>query len=265
LKDSLDLLFELSNEDRLSILTALQGSPSKLTEISVAIKLPNQETSRQVARLSTLDLIYRDGKGLYNLTPYAEQVIALMPGFEFLSKYRSYFKTHTATSIPKEFQLRIGELASCALIEDPVTNQYEIQQVITGANEYVWSMVEQVNITLGKHTEDAIRRGANHRVIMPNNLVPSEPYRSYIRNWGPDHPMRSSRAERRFVDNISVALIMSEKEVACILFPTIDGKMDYLGFKSKDSEAHKWCRDLFMNYWEVATESVPKSLAELIY
>ncbi len=103
MKDSLDLLFELSNEDRLHILTTLQSKSLKLTELSTEVTLPNQEVSRQLARLSALDLCFRDGKGLYNLTPYAEQVLKLIPGFEFLSKHRSYFRTHTAGGLPLSF------------------------------------------------------------------------------------------------------------------------------------------------------------------
>ncbi len=45
---------------------------------------------------------------------------------------------------------------------------------------------------------------------------------------------------------------MSEKEVAYISFPTINGRFDYLGFTSKDEGAHHWCNDVFLFYWEEA-------------
>jgi predicted transcriptional regulator len=257
----LDLLFELSNEDRLRILTALQGSPLKLTEISIAIKLPNQEISRQVARLSTLDLVYRDGKGLYNLTPYAEQVIKLIPGFEFLSKNRSYFKTHTTKNLPLEFQLRIGELISCEPIRDVVTSLAEMQQMITETRDYIWSIVEQPNITNAKLTGDAILRGVENKIILPSNMIPSDPYLRYLKGLSPDDPLRSARSERRFLDDLAVSLVMSEKEAPWVLFPTIEGKLDYYGFKTKGDNALKWCRDVFMHYWELASAATPEKLS----
>jgi len=261
LKDSLDLLFELSNEDRLRILTNLQVKPSKLTELSTEIKLPNQEVSRQLARLSSLDLCFRDGKGLYNLTPYAEQVIKLIPGFEFLSKHRAYFKTHTAGGLPTEFQLRIGELSSCAPINDVVTSLSEMQQMIGEAEEYIWSIVEQPNITNAPLTEDAVRRGVQNKIILPRNLVPSDAYLHYLRGMGPDHPLRSAKMERRFLDKLQISLVMSEREAPWILFPTLDGKLDYSGFKAKGGEALKWCGDVFMHYWETATTVAPEKLS----
>lgn len=264
MKNSLDLFFELSNEDRLSILTSLQVKPLKLTQISSQLKLPNQEVSRQLARLVALDLCYRDGEGLYNLTPYAEQAIKLIPGFEFLSKNRSYFKTHTARGLPLEFQLRIGELSSCVPLSDVMTTLYDIQQKITEATEYIWFITEQGNIMIGGSIEDAIRRGVEYKVILPRNITPSEPYTHYIKGWGPDHPLRSSKAQRRYLDSLPVALNMSEKEAPQILFPTLEGKLDYTGFKANGGEAHRWCRDLFRYYWENASTEAPKRLRDLL-
>ncbi len=94
MKDSLDLLFELSNEDRLRILTTLQDGPSKLTQLSNKLQLPNQEVSRHLTRLVTLDLCYRGGDGSFRLTPSAEHAIKLTSGYDFISKNSTYFKTH---------------------------------------------------------------------------------------------------------------------------------------------------------------------------
>ncbi len=75
----------------------------------------------------------------------------------------------------------------------------------------------------------------------------------------------SSSAHRRFIESIPIGLIISEKEVGSILFPTLDGRFDYYGFKAKGKEANKWCEDLYLYYWERATEKVPKNLAELMF
>ncbi len=44
---------------------------------------------------------------------------------------------------------------------------------------------------------------------------------------------------------------MNEKKAMCS-FPTLDGKIDYASFISKDQKFHDWCRDVFLSYWEKA-------------
>ncbi|MBC8223278.1 DUF1724 domain-containing protein [Candidatus Bathyarchaeota archaeon] len=67
--------------------------------------------------------------------------------------------------------------------------------------------------------------------------------------------MEDGRLINRKMEQFDVFLWMSEKEVAILSFPTLDGKFDYLGFTSKDDRALEWCFDLFRYYWESA---VPK-------
>jgi predicted transcriptional regulator len=264
MKEALDLFFELSSDDRDNILNALQTKPHKLTELSTKTGLPNQEVSRQLVRLSNLDLCFRDGEGMYNLTPYAEAVLKIVPGFEFLSKYRSYFRTHTASMLPIIFQERLGELLTCTPISDAITNQYEVQQLIMNAEKYIWSITEQGNLTNAKLVEEAITRGVENRIMTPDDVAPSEAYIDYVRHWSttPNHPFKSSRASRKFLEKINIGLIVSEKEAAQILFPTTEGKLDYAGFKANNTEALRWCHDLFNHYWETG-KGPSKRLSDL--
>ncbi len=57
------LFFELSNEDRLSILLKLMDEPMKLTHLSRELGLTVQESSRQLARLTGIDLVTKDPDG----------------------------------------------------------------------------------------------------------------------------------------------------------------------------------------------------------
>ncbi len=264
MKDALDLFFELSNDERLNILIALREKAMKLTQVSAALKLPAQEVSRQLARLVTLDLCYRDGEGDYNLTPYADHVIELTPGFGFLSRNRAYFRTHTAGRLAPQFLIRIGELNACTLISDVLTNIYEVQQMVNNSSESLRFIIEQGNVTISSSIEKAIQRGVNYRVMVPNRIVPSKPYEHYIKTWGPDHPLRSQNAERRYLNEIPVITAFSEKEAPQIMFPTIEGKIDYVGFKAADERGRAWCSDVFDYYWERAVTTTPKQLRELL-
>jgi hypothetical protein len=92
---------------------------------------------------------------------------------------------------PSQFQLRIGELSSCVPISDVMTNLADIQTMVEGASEDIWYMHEQGNVPLAHSLEDAIKRGVEYRVLMPNDIKPSEPYTQYIKSWHPNHPLRA--------------------------------------------------------------------------
>ena len=56
--------------------------------------------------------------------------------------------------------------------------------------------------------------------------------------------------EFHFVDDAKVAIAMNEDEAGVCLADT-KGKLDMdRGFKSDNPESYKWCRDLFLHYWE---------------
>jgi predicted transcriptional regulator len=67
------------------------------------------------------------------------------------------------------------------------------------------------------------------------------------------------------MEKLPLGLAVSDKEVSQILFPTLDGKLDYAGFKATDKESLKWCRDLFTYYWEnQSTKMMPSSFRDLL-
>ena len=66
------------------------------------------------------------------------------------------------------------------------------------------------------------------------------------------------RVPVRASDSALIFIAMSEKEVAALAFPSAEGRFDYLGFTASDEEAHRWCRDLYLHYWDAAR--VPESL-----
>ncbi len=66
----------------------------------------------------------------------------------------------------------------------------------------------------------------------------------------------SGLLEERVLEKLDIYLCMSEKEVATVAFPCLDGKFDYFGFATTDKRAHKWCLDLFHHFWR---DALPRS------
>ena len=244
-----NLLFELSNEDRLRILLELQERAMRLTHLSEKLDLTVQETSRHLSRLSDAKLILKGVDGSYRPTPYGKHAMRLLLGFEFLSKHREYLTTHTISHLPDEFVNRIGNLINCTFTEDVMVAFHRTENVIQEAKEYVWILSSQILMSTLPFLEEAVKRGAKFRLIVPEDMIPPPGFKPI--------PTIPNLIERRTLKRVDAIIVMSEKE-ARFAFPTIDEKMDYIGFGSTDESSHKWCSDLFLYYWGRAKRGKPK-------
>lgn len=237
LMDALDLFFELSSEDRLSILTALEDKPAKLTHLSNELKLPNQEVSRQIARLIALDLCYRDGEGNYNLTQYGSISLKLLSSYEFLSRNKRYFLSHDASVLPYQFINRLGELSVCSFKGDFVTNYVLEGEMAMQAEEYVYSMGDQINAHSPPIVAEKLKLGVEFRSIFPETIVPPPGFRP------------AAGVDRRLLPKVQVGMVITDKK-AMFGLPTLDGKMDGENFVSEDQKFRRWCLDLFNYFWD---------------
>ena len=95
-----DLNFELSNEDRFSILYMLVERPVKLTGLSKKIGVTHQQCVRHLNRLVKTGLVVKDPEGFYCLAPYGELTLRQYRGQQFTAKHRDYFNKHMLTDIP---------------------------------------------------------------------------------------------------------------------------------------------------------------------
>ena len=251
-----NLLFELSNEDRLRILNAIDKEATNVTNLSNTLGLTTQECSRHVSRLSKARLTSKDVEGLHHLTPYGELILKQLEGLKFISQHSSYFISHTLAGIPPEFIFRIGELAETTYVDDVMVTFFGLEKLLQKAEEYVWTITDQYLADTIPLFRKAVERGVRQR-----NIEPKDYYRYHYQDEDRKAFERLRIAgllEERVVDRLHIHLYMSEKEVAGISFPLLDGRFDYLGFTSKDQESHKWCKDLFLNYWERAPTRVDR-------
>ena len=247
-----NLFFELSNEDRLRILLQFQEKAMRLTHLSEKLDLTVQETSRHLSRLSDAKLIKKDVDGSYHLTPYGEHGIKLLSGFEFLSKHREYFTTHTISCLPHDFISRIGDLVNCTFEDDVMLAFHGLENTIQEAQECVWILSNQILMSTQPLLVKAVKRGVEFRLILPEEMTPPPDYKPT--------GLKTELIKMRTLKRVDVAIAMSEKE-AGICFPTTDGRIDFLGFgipQLTNERSHKWFRDLFLYYWERAKPGVPK-------
>lgn len=113
-----DLMFEVSNEDRLRILLRLVEGGMSVTGISRELDLTTQEASRHLSRLNDVGLTRKDAEGSHNVTPYGRLIIKQIQGVRFASEHVGYFSNHVLEELPVEFVYRMGELAGSTYVDD---------------------------------------------------------------------------------------------------------------------------------------------------
>lgn len=254
------LLFELSGGNRMDILLLLKKTPLKLSHISSKLDFTVQETSRNVARLSEADLIFKDVDGVFHLTPYGEEALLQLSGFRFLFENRNYFLNHSLRLLPRQFQSSIGMLEGSRLAEDVMISFRNIEEMIAEAQERVWILTNQVLASTIPYLTQAIERGAEFRLLMPKDFVPTPSIREIVDNPIFEKATRTQKLDCRFLVEFGAFMCLSEKEVSAIGFPDLGGKFDYVGFKGHNSFVMDWAVALFLRYWSEASSQIPDQL-----
>lgn len=249
------LFFELSNEDRLSIILKLTNQPLKLTHIAKALDLTVQEASRQLSRLSEIELVTKNPDGFYVLQPYGRHALRLFPGFQFLTEHVDYFNRHTLGLLPERFMGRIGELRGCVPVTALMKTFSNIERLMREAEEFFWYKSDE-NLISSNHyvlALDALERGIEIRCIEPRGYRPPP----HIVDTISDEiktAIDAYRGKEKLLDKvfekIDLTMYMNEKELGILAFPTMTGEFDYMGFSSKDPKVLEWCKNLHSYYWD---------------
>jgi predicted transcriptional regulator len=232
-----DLLFELSNEDRLKILLGLDKGPKNLMKIAKELDTSAQGTSRNIARLVETSIICRNSEDEYELTQYGSVSLKLLSSYEFLSKNRQYFLSHDVSVLPYQFINRLGELCASSFQGDFITNYVLEGDMAKQAEEYAYSMGEQFNVNATPIVEEKLKLGVEFRTILPETIVPPSGFRP------------AAGVERRLIPKVQVNITITDKK-AMFGLSTLDGKIDNANFVSEDPKFRKWCLDLFNYYWD---------------
>lgn len=251
LKKLCNLLFELSSEDRLTMLTCLREEPMKLTHLSQRLKYTPPEASRNLSRLSEAKLIERDPDGVYHLSPLGEEALRLLDGYCFLSKHSEYFSTHTLKDIPGEFTDRLGALVNAEQPREIMSILSTAEKMMAEAEEYVLTIADSFPMSWIPWEIESVMRGVKNLTINPRDLQLSNEMKDVVRHERVVLAAAgvSKLLEERWLDRVDVFLMMSEREVAGIAFRTVGGGFDHMHFSGRDLRFHGWCKDLFEYYW----------------
>jgi predicted transcriptional regulator len=252
-----NLLFEVSNENRYKILTALQEKPLRITDISRDLELTSPEARRHLLRLNERGLIQRDIDGYYNLTPYGKNSLILLNEFEFISKNQEYFKTHDSLSLPSKFLKDMGKLMKTKLITNTMDFIRYTQNLLKESKKRVSVMVDQFPMTFLPNIVEAIDRGVTIRIIESKDQI-LQPNLSELTSEESKAVIRTKTTplyQRRILENVQLQFFLSESQ--CVFsFPLTNHQFDYTGFLCDEEISLDWCNELFDYYWSQASPRI---------
>lgn len=236
------LLFELSSPERMAIMLDLKKDRLSMSQISRKLDHSMPETSRHLQRLEKAGLIRKGREGLFELSQFGGLSLALLSGLGFLSDNVEYFSGHDLTRIPYEFVDRIGELRGSRPGTSMARTLEETEETLSDAQEFAWIMSDGTHQRIGRLLlEKTKKAGFDTRGIFAED-TPS------LHLFPP-----GSGVQRRVLANLDVLVVATEK-AARFALPNSSGKFEY-GFSGTDPRFLKWCKDLFLYYWERANRS----------
>ena len=236
-----DLFFELSNTARLEIMTKLQDEPQRLSHLSNNMDLTISETSRHLQRLSDAKLTQKDHNGSYLLTPYGENVLNQLQGLDFIARNLAFFNDHDLSLIPYEFRNRIGELSKSTRGSHIFTGLEDAEKAIKATEKQMWILTDRSFNRLAMTLKGKLSSTFDCRIILPASTMP--------RDSDAPIPSTAPGVQKRALPKVDVMVLVADDEAA---FATsrLNGEMDYTGFHAKDPVSYKWCKDLFLYFWD---------------
>ncbi len=248
-----DLMFEVSNEERVRILRVIKKKRNSFSGIARELDITTQEVSRHFNRLMEAGLTTRDRDGYPSLTPFGSILLRQLEALRFTSDHRNYFVSHKADLLPDMFLSRLGELNGLKFRDDVMVTISDIIRIIQEANEYLLDINVPYVAAAFPHIRDAYDRGIPGKFLHGTDLrVPEEMKGARDDSFTDELVREVARKgiyEERYME-VDVMLYMNEKEVAILCFPTLNNQYDFVGFTGDDALAHEWCRNLFYHLWE---------------
>jgi predicted transcriptional regulator len=248
-----DLFMELASETRFSLLISLSKRPSRLSTLSRELDTTAQDVFRNLNRMINEGLV-KKSDGEFSITEYGSLVVHQIPYFTFLRTHRKFFETHSlsASGIPTEYLLRLGELARCTTVNSVTEVFQRLKKIESGANSLVRAMVAQAWPEEGEIFIDRASHGVQVQAMVGHNtIVP----KSVIDTVGDtlEKLTKGGFFTTKMIEKVSIGIYICDNAQAGVMFPRKEGEVDMTTlFVSEDSRFCSWCSDLFDHFWQGA-------------
>ena len=253
------IFFELASDQRLAILFKLNRQQSKteaynLSKLAKQLNITMQEIHRNLNRLLDAGLIEKDSTGIFSLTTFGNAIITQISTFDFLSRNKEYFSTHTLGSETRmKFIQRIGALNNSEYVPGLVAVIELWKRIYRESKEYIFGMLPQIPLDLIETVIPKIKLegGIKFNYILPQKAMVPKKRSELQESTGFNKFIKTGIVERRMVDRMQIATVLNEKQ-ATVMFPMAKGQEEAdmnSVFYSEDPLFHEWCMDYFKYSW----------------
>jgi predicted transcriptional regulator len=247
-----DNLLELASEQRLNIIFNLLEKKLTISKLADLLDVTKPEVHRNVMRLTKAGLIERDSDGNYGLTTNGRATIIQISSLMFISENKSYFSTHTLGNLEPKFIQRLGSLQNKKQINGFVRVFEEWNKIHENAEKYIYNIL--VEVPYSKEIIDVIHSKLEKNVMIRSifsekAVIPGNRKKTFEEK-GFQKFVVSGLLERKIKEDISVAVLVTEKEAAAF-FPNAIGEVDLsVMFFSTNPDFLDWCYDYFEWCWK---------------
>jgi predicted transcriptional regulator len=222
----------------------LLDGEQRLSHISKDLDLTLSESSRHLQRLSDAKLIKKDSNGLYLLTSFGENVLSQLQGLDFVSRNSDYFNDHIMSTLPYEFLNRIGELNNSVRSSHLFKGLELVKNAVEGTQKQMWILSDKIFNLFSSTVNQKLSPKLDCRLILPANEMPSD-NEAIV-------PSTAPGVNKRTLPSVEFMILVFDNN-AGFTSKRQDERMDYgAGFQSRDPISYKWCKDLFLYYWDKA-------------
>ncbi|MGC8496668.1 MAG: hypothetical protein ACP5NL_01515 [Thermoplasmata archaeon] len=246
--DLSELLFELSNEQRLKILSILSCHNQNLKDFSKNMTIPKPEIYRNLKRLISAGIIYKDNKNEYALTSSGKIIMAQLQNFLFLERYSNILENHDLNFIPVQFQASIGELKDIKIVEGTIEGFNLTVERFGKTHTYEHIMTKEIFTSFIDPIKRMIDQGVEIKLLIQKNA--KKEFFDVLESIG---YKRNVKIRARFVDTVEMAILVDENSGEFNI-PFSNGEIDYSNtfYAGKENEIN-WVNNLFRYYWDHKT------------
>ncbi len=239
-----DLLFEISNEERLRILHLLEDEPKKLSDLAKILDITTSETSRHLSRLVDKGAIEKNTNGEYCLNGFGSLLIQMTSYFEFLVDKREYIQTHDLSVLPSCYITQLGDLKD-SMIVNGVYQVMDLQMAaVTESKERIWIVSPEPYRQIGSVLDEKIASGIDVRIILEDKGTETHTH---------THKHIAGLHGKYFRTLPTVPILVGVfDDRGGVCFPDRNEKVDLSVMISGISEEFQsWISDVFQYYWNM--------------
>ena len=249
-----EMFLQLASEQRLRILNTLLSKPYRITNLSKKLDATSQEIHRNLSRMSESGLVRKGLEDKYHITTSGKIMLSQMSLVTFLTKNKKFFDTHDLGLLSQKFNKRLGVLEECEHIKGVTKVLEKWKKIYSNANEYVLDIISESPSGLVDPLIKKLHKGIEYRHIISRELIEPEGRQNTLKKLGYYELLENGNIQRKKSNNISMIIIVNEKE-AGVIFPTTLKEPDLRHmFYGTTAGFHEWCVDYFEFKWKKSTK-----------